>query len=227
MNFTEPHPYNLRLRKRAKCSEFLPSAKQSCLNSDISTSQELMTFIGALILLGIDSVRITERNEVVKRQLLIRLHDLITCQRFELIGTFLHAITPEEEEEMKDNRHRKLLPLIEYLKGRCLYLYQPVMELSVDERMVKSRARCHMVQYMKNIPTKFGFKLRAVGDPSGYTTYTGKDDDRGDKGLSHHVVVQLTKLFQFQGCHVFCLFQPYTVSRPLELWYLCDRHPQS
>ena len=48
-------------------------------------------------------------------------------------------------------------------------LYQPVKELSVDERMVKSRARCHMIQYMKNKPTKFGFKLWVVADPSGYT----------------------------------------------------------
>lgn len=85
------------------------------------------------------------------------------------MGTFLHAVTPEEEEEMKDDRLCKLLPLIKYLRGRCLDLYQPVMELSVDERMVKSRARCHMIQYMKNKPTKFGFKLRVVADPSGYT----------------------------------------------------------
>ena len=31
-------------------------------------------------------------------ELLICLYDLITCHRFELIGTFLHAVTPEEEE---------------------------------------------------------------------------------------------------------------------------------
>ena len=36
-NFTKPQPYNLRLRKRAKCSEFFPSVKQSCLDSDAST----------------------------------------------------------------------------------------------------------------------------------------------------------------------------------------------
>ena len=59
----------------------------------------------------------------------------------------------------------------QYVRARCLDLYQPVTELSVDERMVKSRARCHMVQYMKNKRTKFGFKLWVVDDPSGYRTY--------------------------------------------------------
>ena len=190
-------------RKKAKPKRYTLFKKQPF------SKEVLMAFLGALILLGIHSVRNHRKAwSHRKAQLLIRLHDLITCQRFELIGTFLHAVTPEEEEEMKDDRLRKLLPLIEYLRGRCLDLYQPVMQLSVDERMVKSRARCHMVQYMKNKPTKFGFKLWVVADPSGYTTdfdvYTGKSDDRGDKGLSHHVVVQLTEPFQFQGYHLFC-----------------------
>jgi hypothetical protein len=190
-------------RKRAKPKRYTLFKKRPL------SKEELVAFLGALILLGIHSVRNHRKAwSHRKAQLLIRLHDLISCQRFELIGTFLHAVTPEEEEEMKGDRLRKLLPLIKYVRARCLDLYQPVMELSVDERMVKSRARCHMVQYMKNKPTKFGFKLWVVADSSGYTTdfdvYTGKSEDRGDKGLSHHVVTELTKQFQFQGYHVFC-----------------------
>ena len=111
-----------------------------------------MAFLGGLILLGIHSVWYNRKAwSHRKAQLLIRLHDLISCPHFELIGTFLHAVTPEEEEEMKDDRLRKLLSLIKYVRARRLDLYQPVMELSVDERMVKSRARCHMVQYMDEI----------------------------------------------------------------------------
>ena len=49
---------------------------------------------------------------------------------------------------MKETRLRKLLPLVERVKDRCLELYQPVCELSIDERMVKSKARSHMIQYM-------------------------------------------------------------------------------
>ena len=73
-----------------------------------------MAFLGALILLGIYSVRNNRKAwSHQKAQLLIYLHDLISCQRFELIGTFLHAVTPEEEEEMKGDRLRKLLPVCE------------------------------------------------------------------------------------------------------------------
>ena len=74
----------------------------------------------------------------------------------------LYLLKEEEEEELGPDRLRKVLPLILYIKKRCLDLYQPVKELSVDERMVKSRVRCHMIQYMKNKPTKFGFKLWVV-----------------------------------------------------------------
>ena len=78
----------------------------------------------------------------------------MTCQRFELIGCFLHVVTPEEEEEMGDDRLRKLGPFVEDIKANCSNYYQPLQQLSIDERMVKSKCHLHMIQYMKNKPTK-------------------------------------------------------------------------
>ena len=37
-----------------------------------------------------------------RAQVLTHLRDLLTCQRFELIGTFLHVVTKQEEEEVKE-----------------------------------------------------------------------------------------------------------------------------
>ena len=31
--------------------------------------------------------------------MVVRLSELMTCQRFELLGCFLHVVTPEEEED--------------------------------------------------------------------------------------------------------------------------------
>lgn len=117
------------------------------------TKEEVKAFLGCLILLGIHNVRNYRKAWSASRaQYLIRLQDLMTCQRFELIGTFLHIVTIEEEEAMKDDQLRKIRPLYDHIKKRCLDLYQPLQHLSVDERMVKSKARSHFVQYMRTNP---------------------------------------------------------------------------
>ena len=77
--------------------------------------------------------------------------------------------------------------------------------------MVKSKkARCHMIQYMKDKPTKWGFNVWVIADMSGYTTdfnvYTGKFEQYSDYGLSHNVVIKLLEPFWFQGYEVFALF---------------------
>ena len=50
--------------------------------------------------------------------------------------------------------------------------------------MVKSKARSHFVQYMKDKPVKWGFKFWVIADPSGYTVdfnlYTGKSADSSE-----------------------------------------------
>ena len=56
--------------------------------------------------------------------------------------------------------------------------YQPDRNVSIDERMVKSKARSGIRQYIKDKPTKWGFKLWVLADSqSGYTVdfnvYTG------------------------------------------------------
>ena len=107
-------------------------------------AMEVKAFVGALILLGIHSVRNYHKAwSYSKPEVLVRLHDLMPCQQFELIGAFLHVVTTSEEEAMGTDKLRKIRPLHEHIKSRCSDLYQPQEHLSIDERMVKSKARCH------------------------------------------------------------------------------------
>ena len=120
----------------------------------------LIAFLGVLILLGIHGVRNYRKAWSASRaQVMIRLNDLMTCQTFEVIGSFIHAITIEEECGMVSDPLRKIRPLQDLIKTKCQLLYQPCQFLSIDERMVKSKARCHFIQYMKNKPCKWGFKF--------------------------------------------------------------------
>ena len=75
------------------------------------TTEELFRFIGALILLGIHGVQNHRFAwSITKAQYMIRLNELLSCERFELIGTFLHLITPEEEESLSGCKLKKILP---------------------------------------------------------------------------------------------------------------------
>ena len=117
------------------------------------TKKECKSFLGSLILLGIHGVRNYRKAwSASKAQFLVRLQDLMSCQRFELIGTFLHIVTNEEEVASEGDPLKKIRPLPEYIKQRCSELYQPLQQISIDERMVKSKARCHLIQYMKDKP---------------------------------------------------------------------------
>ena len=206
------------LKQAEKCKRYRLFMKQKL------TVTELKAYLGALLLLGIHSVRNHRKAwSTAKAQVLIRLRDLLTCQRFELIGTFLHVVTKQEEEEVKQNRLRKLLPLINYIKSKCFEFYQPVKELSVDERMVKSKARSHLIQYMRNKPVKWGFKVWVIADPSGYTLdfdiYTGKGSNgKSDHGVAYGVVMKLMAPFFFQGYHLY-IDNFYTSRRLLDDLY--------
>jgi len=68
--------------------------------------------------------------------------------------------------------------------------------------MVKSKARSHLIQYLCNKPTKWGFKLWAIADPSGYTLdFLGKErEDKQEHGLTYDVMKLIGPLC-FQGYH--------------------------
>ena len=211
------------LKKAEKCKRYHLFMRQKL------TTAELKAYLGALLLLGIHSVRNHRKAwSTATAQVLIRLRDLLTCQRFELIGMFLHVVTKQEEEEAKEDRLRKLLPLINYIKSKCFEFYQPVQQLAVDERMVKSKARSHLIQFMRNKPVKWGFKLWVIADPSGYTldfnVYTGKDTNgKSDHGLAYDVVMKLVAPFLFQGYHLY-IDNFYTSRKLLDELYQCEMY---
>ena len=72
--------------------------------------------------------------------------------RFSALMAFLHVVDPNTEDP--EDRLRKVNAFITYFKSRCLSLYQPKQNLAIDERMVKSRHRSGIIQYIRDKPTK-------------------------------------------------------------------------
>ena len=133
--------------------------------------------------------------------------DLMSRNRFEVISCFFHVALPEEEEDA--DPLKKIRAVHKKIRSKCAELYQPLRELSVDERTVKSKARTTFRQYLRNKLSKWGFKFWVVADPSGYTLdfhlYCGKQRTTpfSAHGLAYDVVMELIKPFVNQGYLVF------------------------
>ena len=103
---------------------------------------------------------------------------ILSRDRYKALMTFLHVVDPANETP--GHRLRKVDTFVSAFKERCMLLYQPSQHMSVDERMVKSKHRSGIRQYMKDKPTKWGIKLWVLADSdNGYTVdfniYIGKN----------------------------------------------------
>ena len=86
--------------------------------------------------------------------------------------------------------------------GNCLRHYRPGTNITEDEQLFPTKARCRFTQYMPNKPDKFGIKFWMAADVETkyvlYSFYLGKDDSR----LGEHIVLQLTEPYRTTGRNV-------------------------
>ena len=128
--------------------------------------------------------------------------------RFLALMAVLHVVDPVAEEA--GQKLSKVESFIDYFKSRCLCLYQPRQNVAIDERMVKSRHRSGIRQYIKDKPTKWGIKLWVLADSLNacvidFDIYIGKASGRqvSEHGLAYDVVMKLINPFFNQGYHLF------------------------
>ncbi|KAM3875240.1 piggyBac transposable element-derived protein 4-like [Diretmus argenteus] len=180
--------------------------------------EELTKFLGLLVYMSLVSLPSftdywrTSHIMAVPFPASVMLRD-----RFRAIMWNIHLSDPEEDignaAQKGTPQHDKLFclrPLYDDIRDACKAHYHPRRALSVDERMVATKAKTGMTQFMKDKPTRWGIKLFVLADAeNGYTIdfniYHGKSHrPTTGFGLSYDAVMDLVKpAYLGTGYHVY------------------------
>jgi hypothetical protein len=111
----------------------------------------------------------------------------------------------------------KVEPLLTELSSSFPAFYHPGQTLTVDEAMVGFKGRSEMKQYIKNKPTKWGYKVWCLASSNyllAFSVYQGK---RSSSNISspHNAVLSLTHNYQHRN-HILYLDRGFTSPALLE-----------
>ena len=100
-------------------------------------------------------------------------------------------------------------PVLNRVREKCMSLYKPHRECSVDEAMVKYKGHSTVKQYMPKKPTERGFKVWCLCDShNGYTctfdVYLDATAGSVEKDLGIRATLDMTKDVFGKGFHNYC-----------------------
>ncbi|KAL3969518.1 hypothetical protein ACER0C_027315 [Sarotherodon galilaeus] len=150
--------------------------------------KDFYIFLAIIVFTGLVSVH--HRADYWKREWPYNFHfpqEYMSRNRFEAIVWSLHLSNLKDDEENQKKRNTpqydrlfKIKPLYDQLVNACKANFQPYENICIDERMVASKARISVKQYMKAKPTKWGYKLFVLADSASEKNDFPKRAERGD-----------------------------------------------
>ena len=191
------------------------------------TTNELCAYMGCMILMGF--IKLPSLRDYWKKDRVFRyppIADVISRDRFLAIHHYLHFTNNETLSTPGSVDHDKLgkiRPIITALSERFAAIYEPGMNISIDEAMIPFKGRSTMKQYVPLKPVKRGFKvwLRAEaenGYVSAFDVYTGKKGQAVEHGLGARVVKELSSDLHHTYRHLYFDNFFSSVDLLLDLW---------
>ena len=133
------------------------------------------------------------------------IRNVMTRDRFDKISQYLHVNNTAGNPARGQPGHdplKHVRNVHDMVLEKCLTLYNPHQQQSIDEAMIAFRGRLSFRQYLPAKPTKYGLKVWCRCDPSdGYLNefqiYTGRVAGVGrEQGQASRVVKDLTQKIQ-------------------------------
>ncbi|KAA8589932.1 hypothetical protein FQN60_013297, partial [Etheostoma spectabile] len=165
------------------------------------TMPDMMSYLAMIVYMGL--ITTPTINDYWRRSELYTFSfpsSVMSGRRFRAISRAIHISDPDAANDLKRgtagyDRLGKIKPMYDEIKKACMANYHPRQCVAIDERMVASKARNGLRQYMKSKPVKWGYKLFVLADStSGYTwdffVYKGKGSPIV-KGLGYDTVMRL------------------------------------
>ena len=178
--------------------------------TEATTPEEILRLIALLIYFGMVKV-VGDADKYWSTATLYHglwARSILSRKRYRALMALLHVVDPSNEPA--GNKLRKVEGFVNFMKGRWKLLYQPRQHVAINERMVKSRHRSGIRQYIKDKPIKWGIKHWVLADSStayvvDFNIYSGKEAGReiSAHGLRYDVVRKFMRDYENQGYHLY------------------------
>ncbi|XP_051242438.1 activating transcription factor 7-interacting protein 1 isoform X2 [Dicentrarchus labrax] len=125
--------------------------------------------------------------------------ETMSRNRFQEIMQFLcfdRRETPHTR--LRDNKFALMSDVWDRFVQNSIGCYKPGADITVDEQLLPTKARCSFLQYMANKPDKFGIKFWLAADVDtkymvNGAPYLGKEETRGPGQLGDSVVLKMVE----------------------------------
>ncbi|XDV41188.1 hypothetical protein PO909_010094 [Leuciscus waleckii] len=190
---------NSNAEKRAKAVKMLERSTWVPL-----TVAEFYSYVALVVYMGLVKVKSIADYWAQKRMYNFPYpQSIMSRARFQAISWNLHLCDLQEDE--KNNKKKgtpgydrllKIKPLYTDVLSACKKHFHPNREISVNERIVATKASIGPKRCMNDKPTKLGYRLIVLADLScGYTwnffVYEGKTSTSSGKGVGYDSVMRL------------------------------------